>query len=138
MSRPRILTPARISSLVGTALLLGLGGNGICGIRHQCMAGHMQHPPYGIADYSLDLGWTALVILGAWQSSRAAFGHPRLVAWAALLVVVFRFFGSSFGHFSGGLSLLIELLGLAAWFYVFGATLHLFWRTWHRSRAGQT
>lgn len=115
------------------ATLLGLGGGLVCGAWHQCMAGHMQHPPYGLADYGLDLVWPALLLFVAWRAPRVAFGRPRFVAWAAVAVVVLRFWGSYLDVVAGWLPLLGDLIGVAAWLYLFAAAVRLLWRTWRPS-----
>lgn len=128
-AEPHSVRPALLAA--GTALF-GLAGSALCSDWHQCMAGHMQHPPYGLADYGLDLAWPALLLLVAWRAPRVGFGRPRLVGWAVLTVVVLRFWGSYLDLLTGWLPLLGDLVGVVAWFYLLGATLRVLWRTWRR------
>ena len=39
--------------------------SGVCWQAHICMDGHMKHPPYAVADYVRDAGWTLGLVTAA-------------------------------------------------------------------------
>ena len=77
----------------------------LCGLRHVCMAGHMQHPPYSVTDLMIDAIWMiAFLVSGAlcWKSN---LHFQRTIFLFLLLLFLSRLLLGSGG---GGL-FLVEL-----------------------------
>jgi HEAT repeat protein len=94
--------------ITAIAILLAVPGYVICGLRHVCMAGHMQHP-FSPLDWLHDVGWLCAMAVAAvfcWRSNlrfkRSVFAGLLALACSRLLL------GSG-----GGLLFLIELPVLA-------------------------
>ena len=54
----------------------------------------MEHPPYHIAEYLLDVGWCGALIFSVLASRKAKFRHPKVFLVVALLLVASRLLAS--------------------------------------------
>jgi len=62
----------------------------VCGFRHVCMAGHMQHPPYSAVDWGMDVAWLVGFLLGAVGCLRSDLCLRRSLSGAFALLIVSR------------------------------------------------
>jgi hypothetical protein len=115
--------------LVAITTILGLIGFLVCAVRHTCMAGHMQHPPYVATDHALDVAWAAMILIAAWRAPKTPLKRSRLFAALLILIATLRFLSTWLGHFGLLACSLAELFSLLASVYLAIVAIHLFWRT---------
>jgi len=80
--------------VTAVACLVGLAGNFACGWRHTCIGGHMEHPPYHVGEYLLDVGWCGALIFSALAYRKAQLRHPKVFLTLVLLLMASRLFAS--------------------------------------------
>ncbi|MHB9048874.1 MAG: hypothetical protein ACYC35_23400 [Pirellulales bacterium] len=91
--------------VVSLALLVACPLYVLCGLRHICMAGHMQHPPYPVSDLALDAVWVSALLLAGGLSWRSNLHLRRTILLFVLLLLSSRLLLGS----GGGMLFLVEL-----------------------------
>ena len=77
----------------------------LCGLRHVCMAGHMQHPPYPVTDIVLDAVWVGAFLLAGVLSWKSNFHLRRMLVLLVVLLLSSRLLLGS----GGGILFIVEL-----------------------------
>lgn len=121
MSRRQLIT--------AIACLLGVAGNIACIVLHDCIGGHMQHPPYHILDYTLDVFWSCALVLAAWFSRGTEIKRQKIFFWLSVVLLPSRFFASHLIR----LRFPPDLIDLLVMVYLASVSIKMIWRVLHIS-----
>jgi hypothetical protein len=87
----------------------------------------MQHPPYSIFDYSLDLFWSFAFLLAAWLSRRTEIKRKRVFFGLCVALIPARFLAPYLVR----LRFPSELFDLFAFLYLSSVAITTIWRAIH-------